>query len=460
MLNTLTLKQALDKLTSNEISLDDLYSDLDAAIAKDNTELNVYLHLNKQAKTQASSAATSPLRGVPLAIKDNISTAGVETTASSKVLDGYTPVVDATITTKLKAAGGVVHGKTNLDAWAHGSSTETSGYGATHNPRNPDHLPGGSSGGSAAAVAGDMAIASIGTETAGSIRQPAAWCGVVGLKPTYGRVSRYGIVAMASSTDSPGPITKTVEDSAILLNHMAGKDIYDATTSDQSTPDFTTALGKSLKGLKIGVVYHDLEGLADAWSFVEPQLAVFRDLGAEVEMVAALDPRHAVSVYTIVQRAEVSSNLARYTGIRYGNTRDHFGDEAKRRIMLGTFALSKGYADKYYTLAQKVRRLYMDDFDTQFSKYDALISLTSPSFAKKLGATEGEVMFGELEDLLLEPSSLAGLPGISVPCYRDQKTNLFLGLNIMAPKWREDTCLTIADAFEKNTDWNTWRSNE
>jgi aspartyl-tRNA(Asn)/glutamyl-tRNA(Gln) amidotransferase subunit A len=367
------------------------------------------------------------------------------------------PQFESTVTKKLLAAGGVIIGKTNLDAWAHGSSTETSAYGRTLNPRNTAYLPGGSSGGSAAAIAADLCTIAIGSETAGSLRQPASWCGAVALKPTYGRVSRYGVAAMASSTDSPGPIAKTVEDAALLLNFLAGGDTNDATASLQKTPDFTTSLNQSIKGIKIGLVYQDIAGLEMVNEKLEEQLGVFIELGATVEKVKALDPRYAISVYTVVQRGEVSSNLARYDGVRYGQNRSHFGPEAKRRQMLGTYTLSAGYAEKYYELAQKVRTLFMEDLNRLFNKYDVLISPTSPGFAKKVGITKGAAMFGELEDMLLEPSSLTGLPGVSVPYYHDPDINLFLGLNIVAPMWQEGRAIQVADAFEKNTDWNTWR---
>lgn len=460
MLNTLTLAQVLEKLKNKEISHKELFADLNAATTAQNPTLNAFLTMNEDAQGQAEAAASAgqKLMGVPLAVKDNFCTKGLRTTASSTVLDTFIPQYDSTVTKRLKEAGAVVQGKTNMDAWAHGSSTETSQYGRTLNPRNIEHLPGGSSGGSAAAVAADISIAAIGSETAGSIRQPSAWCGTVGLKPTYGRVSRYGVVAMASSTDSPGPITKTVEDAAILFNHMAGQDTYDGTSSPHPVDNYVAALGQSIAGLKIGVIYMDAPGISEMKPFFEPQLKVFEELGAHVEYVNAMDPSHAIGVYTVVQRAEVSSNLGRFTGVRYGDDRSHFGDEAKRRIMLGTYTLSKGYSDKYYLMAQKVRTLYLQDFAHLFQKYDVLVSLTSPGFAKKIGASEGSAMFGELEDMLVEPSSITGLPGINVPCYRDPKTNLYLGMNIMAPMWHESVMIRVADAFEKHTTWNSWRN--
>lgn len=459
-LHTLTLTEYLDGIKKKLFSAQEVLTDVQQEIQKVNKDLNIYLTENSHAQTESSSTEKLPLAGAPLALKDNICTQGLRTTASSTVLDTFVPAYDATVSTRVKQAGGVIVGKTNLDAWAHGSSTETSQYGRTLNPRNPDHLPGGSSGGSAAAVASDTCIAAIGTETAGSIRQPAAWCGVVGLKPTYGRVSRSGIVAMASSTDSPGPITKTVADAALLLNHIAGHDKYDGTSSPQTVPDFTQALQKSVKSMKVGLLYQDVLGLEQVNPHIQAAAKVLEELGASVETVHALDPHYAISVYTIVQRGEVSSNLARFDGIRYGNDRTFFGDEAKRRIMLGTYTLSAGYADQYYNTAQKVRTEYIRDFENLFKKYDVLISAVSPSFAKKIGATENAAMFGELEDMLLEPSSVTGLPGISVPCYRDPATNLYLGLNIMAPMWREDLAITAAHAYEQATDWNSWRKHE
>ncbi len=460
MNNTLTLKQAIHALKTKKITHSKLYSDVTTAIEEKNKELNIYLTLAENPEETAESLLDTPLAGVPIAVKDNFCTKGMRTTASSTVLDNFIPEYESTVTQRLQKSGGVIIGKTNMDAWAHGSSTETSQYGRTLNPRNTKHLPGGSSGGSAAAVAADLCIAALGTETAGSIRQPAAWCGVVGLKPTYGRCSRYGVVAMASSTDSPGPITKTVEDAAILLNQIAGPDAYDGTTGPHKVPDFTETIGKGVKGLKIGYIYKDLKGLEEVTKIFAKEMQVFEKLGATVEVVDAMDPRHGISVYTIVQRGEVSSNLGRFDGIRYGNDRSHFGDEAKRRIMLGTYTLSKGYSDQYYNTAQKVRTLYIKNYEELFKKYDVLIAPTSPGFAKKIGATKGAAMFGELEDLLLEASSLSGLPGISIPCFRDPETNLFLGMNIIAPMWREDLVIQVADAYETATNWNTWRAKE
>lgn len=456
-LHSLTLKETLNGVKEKKFTMSEVAEAIVKEVVAQNKTYNIYITENNTLIEDVKSRETNTLLGTPIAVKDNISTKGLRTTASSTVLDTFIPPYSATVADKLTSAGASFIGKTNLDAWAHGSSTETSQYGRTLNPRNKQHLPGGSSGGSAAAVAANLCIAAVGTETAGSIRQPAAWCGIVGLKPSYGRVSRSGVVAMASSTDSPGPMTKTVEDAALLLNHMAGHDPYDATTSPQPVPDFTHSIGKSIKGLRVGVLYQDIEGMETAAPHIEVAAKILERLGAVVKNADAFDPHYAISVYTIVQRGEVSSNLARFDGIRYGNDRSYFGAEAKRRIMLGTYTLSKGYADQYYNTAQKVRTLFIQDYEKLFKEYDVLISATSPSFAKSIGVSEHAAMFGELEDMLLEPSSITGLPGISVPCYRDPATNLFIGLNIIAPMWREDLVIAVGDAYEKATEWNEWR---
>lgn len=465
--NRLTLKKAIELLDKKEISLEDLYKDTYDAI-KTNKNLNVYLSVNEEGLDDAKKEVEKPFHGIPFAIKDNFLTKDLVTTASSKVLEGFQPVYESTVTKKIKEAGGVNIGKTNMDAWAHGSSTETSDFGPTLNPRNPEHLPGGSSGGSAAAVAADMAIAAIGSETAGSIRQPASWCGVVGLKPTYGRVSRYGVVAMGSSLDSPGPITKTVEDSAIILNTIAGRDPNDGTTAPIAVPDYTSKMKNGVKGMKIGICYIDNPHLKNSpiIEHVKKAGKVFGDLGAEVDLLTTsenpapgkvLSHEHAIGVYTVVQRGEVSSNLSRYDGIRFGADRSKFGHEAKNRIMLGTFTLSSGYADKYYVHAQKIRSLYINNFKELFGKYDLLISSPSPDYALSVGSTSGDPMFGELQDMLVEPSSLAGICGISVPMYRDSKTNLFLGLNIMGNYFQEEKVIQAAYTYEKATEWNDWK---
>lgn len=470
-LNELTLKQAIELLKKKQISLEDIYRDTLAQIEKRNRELNVYLAVDTESLPKALRVKATDLAGLPIAVKDCFATRTLITTASAKVLSDFRPVYDSTVTTRLLNAGGIVVGKTNMDAWSHGSSTETSDFGPTRNPLNPGYLPGGSSGGSAAAIAADMAIAAIGEETAGSIRQPAAWCGIVGLKPTYGRVSRYGVVAMGSSLDSPGPMTKTVYDSALLLSVIAGKDPYDATTSEKPVPDYVRATERGVKGMKIGICYMDhpqIKG-TDLDRAIKAAGRVFEKLGASVEIVPLSDspepgkiltPDYAIGVYTVVQRSEVSSNLARYDGIRYGFDRSYFAHEAKNRMMLGTFSLSKGYADKYYVRAQQVRTLYRNNFRDLFTRYDLLISSPSPGYALPVGASSGDPMFGELQDMLVEPSSLSGNTGISVPCFTDPKTNLSLGLNIMGDQWQEEKVIAAGYAYEQATEWNKWAVKE
>lgn len=469
MLNALTLTETIKKLKAKEFSHKELYLDIDKQIQQSNKTLNIYLSLDKQALQKAEKLLDTPLAGIPIAVKDNFLTKELPTTAASNVLKGFMPPYESTVTKKLMQSGGVVIGKTNMDAWAHGSSTETSDFGPTKNPRNPEFLPGGSSGGSAAAIASNMSIGAIGSETAGSIRQPSSWCGVVGLKPTYGRVSRFGVVSMASSTDSPGPIGKTVEDVAVLFEHIAGHDDLDATTPKKGVPSVLKTLRNGVKGMRIGICYTDHPDLKDTQGTKQILEAgkLFEKQGAHVSIVPVSETvekgkilKHdfAIGVYTVVQRSEVSSNLARYDGVRFGQDRSFLGTDAKRRIMLGTFTLSKGYADKYYIKAQQVRHLYLQNFKELFGAYDLLISPTTPSYAERLGASIGNPMFGELEDMLLEPTSISGLPGISVPCYKDEKTNLYLGMNIVAPWWQEEKMIQAAQLYESETQWNSWRT--
>ncbi|MEK7155190.1 MAG: Asp-tRNA(Asn)/Glu-tRNA(Gln) amidotransferase subunit GatA [Patescibacteria group bacterium] len=450
MLNKLSLIESLDGLRSKKFTSEQLVQACLDQIQKFNPKLNAFLAINEKALDEAKKADVSKsLGGIPIAVKDNFLTIGLPTTASSKVLEGYMPQYESTVTTKLKEAGAIIIGKTNMDAWAHGSSTETSDFGATLNPWDTGHLPGGSSGGSAAAVAADMCIAAIGSETAGSIRQPAAWCGVTGFKPTYGRVSRYGVIAMASSTDSPGPLAKSVGDCAIITQVIAGHDPYDATSSPSSVPNLAPST-KHLTPLRIGLAKEYLVG--QSRPAVLEAAKQFEKLGAKVEEVSLLHPKYSIGVYTIIQRSEVSSNLARYDGIRYGQDRSFFGDEAKRRIMLGTYALSSGYYDQYYTKAQKVRTLIIKDFDQAFKKFDLIIGPTSPGPALKVGASIDSPMFGELEDMLLEPSSIAGLTSISVPCgFVD---GLPIGLQITGPQFAESLVLQAAHSYQQATTWH------
>lgn len=455
-LNKLTITEARAGLLSKKFSPQELVADCLSQIKKLEPELNAFVTVNDIKISNID--LTKPLGGIPFAVKDNFLVEGIRTTASSKVLDNYIAQYSSTFTSRLEQAGAIIIGKTNMDAWAHGSSTETSDYGPTKNPWNLEHLPGGSSGGSAAAVIADECIAAVGSETAGSIRQPSSWCGVVGFKPTYGRCSRYGVIAMKSSTDSPGPITKTIDDAALILSLVSGHDPLDATSINEPSWVKPQPLS-TLKGLKIGIptAYFPKETQADVKNSIMSAVDTLKKLGAEIiELTDILDPKYSIAVYTILQRSEVSSNLARFDGIRYGHDRSFFGTEAKRRIMLGTYSLSAGYYDAYYLKAQKVRTLICQDFDKQFQEVDAIIGPVSPTTALKIGATEGQSMFGELQDMLLEPSSIAGLPGISIPCGFDT-AGLPIGLQIIAPQKREDLVYQIAKIFEDNTDYHLQR---
>jgi len=462
MNNTFTLMEALEGLRSKKWSSVELTQDCLSRIKQTEPSLNAFVTVNEQALEAAkladekrSHGEGGDLLGIPIAVKDNCLTSGMQTTASSKVLDGFIPPFDATVVKKIKDAGAVILGKTNMDAWAHGSSTETSDYGTTKNPWNTNHLPGGSSGGSAAAVAADDCIIAIGTETAGSIRQPAAWCGITGLKPTYGRVSRYGVVAMASSTDSPGPIAKSVEDAAYFLNILAGPDSFDATTIKESYHLSPKDLIPEVKGMRIGLPTAYLLSSMDSRviALIRQAAATFEQAGAIVEEIPLLDPKYSIGVYTILQRSEVSSNLSRFDGIRYGNDRSYFGEEAKKRMMLGTYSLSTGYYDEYYKKAQRVRTLIVEDFQKAFSQYDVIIGATSPGPALKVGASKNAPMFGEMEDILVEASSIAGLTSLSVPCgFVD---NLPIGLQITGPQKGEKTVITAGLAYQQNTQWHT-----
>ena len=427
-----------------------------------NSELNAFLHVNEDAIKQAekidkeiANGNQKPLLGIPLAVKDNFLTMGMPTTAGSLILKGYYPQYESTVSKRFLAAGAIILGKTNMDAWAHGSSTETSQYGPTLNPWDLGHLPGGSSGGSAAAVAAQLVPVAIGSETAGSVRQPAAWCGVTGFKPSYGRVSRYGVIAMASSTDSPGPIARNVEDAALVTSAIAGADPYDATSSSKEVEKYHQLLKrKDLKGIKIALVKEYLLPTmrTEVKTLIHNAAKHLESLGAKVEEISLLDPKYAIGVYTVVMRSEVSSNLARFDGIRYGTGREMFADEAKRRIMLGAYTLSAGYYEAYYKKAVAVRTKIVSEFENTFKEYDAYIGAVSPGPALKLGATKNEPMFGEMEDILVEPSSLAGLTGAGVPCgFVD---GLPIGLQITGNQFEETKILDIAHLYQQTTEFN------
>ncbi len=465
-LNQLTLKQAKEGLRKKEFSSLELTNACLEEIKRLEPKLNSFVTVTEETAIEDAKKADKaiadgvdlPLLGIPLSVKDNFSTKDVRTTASSKVLNEYIPPFDSTVVERLKNAGMVLLGKTNMDAWAHGSSTETSDFGPSKNPWDTKRLTGGSSGGSAGSVAADQTIAAIGSETAGSIRQPASWCGVVGLKPTYGRVSRYGVIAMGSSLDSPGPITKTVEDSAVILEVLAGKDELDATTSPKPVTDYSKQLKRDIKTLRIGISNeYFITGIdKEVEEKVKEAIKKLEEAGAKIENIKLFDPKYAIDVYTIIQRSEVSSNLARYDGIRYGNTREYFGEEAKRRIMFGTYALSSGYYDQYYNKAQQVRTVIIDDFKKAFEKVDVIIAPTSPSLALPVGSTKDTSMFGEIADVLVEPSSIAGLSGINIPVGLS-KSGLPIGMQIIAPQFGEEVVLSTAFEFESITKGEDWR---
>ena len=409
----------------------------------------------------------SDLFGIPLAIKDNISTKGIKTTCSSKILENYIPPFDATVIEKLNARGYIITGKTNLDEFAMGSSTENSAFFPTRNPWDFERVPGGSSGGSAAAVGAGIVPAALGSDTGGSIRQPAAFCGVVGLKPTYGRVSRYGLVAFASSLDQIGPITRTVEDAAILLNAISGKDDRDSTSADAEVPDFTKSLGQDIKGIKIGIPSEFFEGLDE--KIKEKVLNAAKQLekeGAELVEISLPTAKYAIEAYYIIAPSEASSNLARYDGVRYGyrakdytdledmysKTRDEgFGAEVKRRIMLGTYSLSSGYYDAYYLKAQKVRTLIYQEFMKAFENVNVILTPTTPDIAFKIGEKTDDPIQMYLSDIFTVSINMATVPAISVPC--GFKDNMPVGMQLIAKPFDEETLLKVAYYYERLNDF-------
>lgn len=436
-----SVTELIKLIGDKEVSETELIEYFQKRIAKYNPKLNCYVTLVDNVK-----------RGVPLSVKDNFCTKGIRTTASSKVLDDFIPPYESTVTQKLIDSKFSIIGKTNMDAWAHGSSTETSDYGITKNPWNVNHYAGGSSGGSAAAVSAYLTPAAIGEDTGGSTRGPSSWCGVVGLKPTYGRVSRYGVIAMGSSFDCPGPMTLNVEDCAYILERIAGKDPFDATSGNIPVPNYLKDLSEKRK-LTIGIAESYFEGVnSQVNKKVREAIKVLETLGHKLKPVRLISPKYAISIYTVLQRAEVSSNLARYDGIRFGNDRLNFGNEAKRRIMLGAYTLSYGYYDAYYKHAQQVRTLVIDNFKQAFSEVDVIVGPSMPVTALKLGEFEKYPFFGELMDQLNEPASSAGIPDISLPVGLDSN-NLPIGMKIMGNYFDESTILNLAYQFEKETDF-------
>ena len=474
----LTIQGASDLLQSRQVSSVELTKSVLDRIKTTDSQVNALVTVTeelaldqaKQADSSISKGLSGPLTGVPMVLKDNICTQGIITTCSSKMLQNFVPTYNATVARKLYSQGSVLVGKANLDEFAMGSSTENSALFSTKNPWDSSRVPGGSSGGPAAAVAANECIFSLGSDTGGSIRQPAAFCGVVGLKPTYGRVSRYGLIAFASSLDQIGPITKDVTDAALVLSAISGQDPLDATSLEQRVPNYVNYLHTGVKGLRIGIPeeYFNQDINPEIKESILKSIDVFENLGAVVEYVSLPLTKYALAVYYILAPSEASANLARYDGVKYGFSSDEaddmwdaleetrqigFGSEVKRRILLGTYALSSGYYDAYYLKAQKVRTLIRQEFDEIFTKYDLLLSPTSPSVAFDLGEKMNDPVNMYLNDVFTQPANIAGLPAISIPCgFFD---GLPIGLQLMANHLGEESLLKAAYAYEQSTDWHT-----
>lgn len=475
-----SIKELENQLNKKEITPTDLVDASFQQISKVDDEIKAFITLDEeQAREQAKALEQDvdkrqKLFGIPVGIKDNIVTKGLRTTCASQFLSNFNdPLYDATVVEKLKAEKAVAIGKLNMDEFAMGSSTETSAYGKTRNPWNTDYVPGGSSGGSAASVAAGEVLFSLGSDTGGSIRQPASFCGVVGLKPTYGRVSRFGLVAFASSLDQIGPITRTVEDNARVLEVISGHDKMDATSANLDVPAYTEALTGDVKGLKIAVPKEYLsEGVhPEVKESILNALKVYESLGATWEEVSLPHSKYAVATYYLLSSSEASANLARFDGVRYGvrsekakdmmemftlSRSEGFGDEVKRRIMLGTFALSSGYYDAYYKKAQKVRTLIKNDFDSIFETFDVVMGPTNPTTAFKIGERIDDPLTMYANDILTIPVNLAGVPGISIPCGFSE-AGLPIGLQIIGKHFDERTVYRTAHAFEQATDYHTKR---
>ncbi len=475
-LSMLTL-HALKRLVAEEkLTPQAILDDLLARIQRLNPALNTYVHVDPDAlRSQLADVLKQPRRGklwgLPVTVKDNLCVQGQETTCGSKILAGYRAPYDATVIAHLKAEGAIIVPRANMDEFAFGSSTEHSAYGPTINPwgGGRDRVPGGSSGGSAAAVAGDLAVAALGSDTGGSIRQPASFCGVVGLKPTYGRVSRYGLVAFASSLDQIGPITKDVEDCALLLSVIAGHDSQDSTSAPVAVPDYLQSLRQPVKGLRVGIPELPVEGLdPQVQTAVEEATAVLTKLGMVRVPVKLPHIDKSVATYYVVATAEASSNLARYDGVKYGtrasaagslmdmylNTRNEgFGDEPKRRILLGTYVLSQGYYDAYYLKGMKVRTLIKYDFDEAFQRCDVVLMPTAPTPAFRIGEKSDDPLQMYLSDIYTISANLAGIPAISVPCGFSPGA-LPIGMQLLAGPFQEEMLLRVASAYEQATDWH------
>ena len=476
-----TLRELQEKLHSKEISVTDLVEESYKRIDEVDEEVQAFITLNKEAAKQKAAeldqergSADEKLFGLPIGVKDNIVTKGLRTTAGSQFLSNFEdPLYDATVVNKLNDAKSVTIGKLNMDEFAMGSSNENSSYASARNPWNTDYVPGGSSGGSAAAVAAGEVPYSLGSDTGGSIRQPAAYCGVVGLKPTYGRVSRFGLIAFASSLDQIGPITRNVEDNAFLLETIAGHDKMDSTSANVEVPKYTQSLTGDVKDLKIAVPKEYLaEGVSEeVKEAVQAALEEYEKMGAKWEEVSLPHSKYALSTYYLLSSSEASANLARFDGVRYGNRAEDaetmldmfmrsraegFGDEVKRRIMLGTFALSSGYYDAYYKKAQQVRTLIKNDFEKVFEDYDVIIGPTTPTPAFKVGDKVDDPMTMYANDILTIPVNLAGVPGISIPCGFSGE-GLPIGLQIIGKHFDEGTVYRAAHAFEQATEYHKQR---
>ena len=477
-LHTLTIHEAHEHLKNRDFSARELTQALLKRIEEVEPKVKAYIIVTpekalkeaEQADKMIAAGKITPLTGIPLAIKDVLCTEGITTTCGSKILSNFVPVYDATVVRKLKKAGAITLGKANMDEFAMGSSTENSAFGPSRNPWDLSTIPGGSSGGSAAAVAADECIASLGTDTGGSIRQPASCCGIVGLKPTYGRVSRFGLIAFGSSLDQVGPLTKDVRDAALLMNVLAGYDPQDSTSVNKEVPDYTTFLKPDLKGITIGVAKeYFIEGIdPEVEKAVKEALHVLQGLGAKTVDIALPHTEYALPVYYLIAPAEASSNLARYDGVKYGfragkdenliamykKTRSEgFGAEVKRRIMLGTYALSAGYYDAYYGKASQVRTLIRRDFEEAFKKCDVIVTPTAPTPAFKIGEKTDDPLQMYLSDIFTIPVNLAGIAGISLPCGLAQN-RLPIGLQVISGPFEEGKVLQTAFAYEQNTDWH------
>lgn len=469
-LYSLTAHELKDKIEKGSVAPSKILESLFKRVESLDKKIKSFVYLNKESASQISQNKNSALYGVPVLVKDNICVKDEDTTCGSRILKGFKPPYDATVIKRLKSAGAIIIGKANMDEFAFGSSCETSCYGPTRNPHDLERIPGGSSGGSAAAVASDQTILALGSDTGGSIRQPASLCGVVGLKPTYGRVSRYGLIAFASSLDQIGPITKDVADAALMMNVIAGYDEMDSTSVDIKVPDYTKSLVKDVKGMRIGVPKeYFVEGIdKEVEASVRKAIDILKDLGAIVVDISLPHTQYAVSTYYIVAPAEASSNLARFDGVQYGfrsenavdlidmyiKTRSKgFGDEAKRRILLGTYCLSTGYYDAYYLKAQKVRTKIKEDFDKAFKDCDCIATPTSPTAAFKIGEKMNDPLSMYLSDIFTISANLAGIPAISIPC-GFVGGSLPIGLQILSKPFDEETLFRAAYTFEQSTDFH------